>query len=128
MLFPGILDDIPSSSLLAYPLETVVAEKFQCIVDLADENTRMKDYFDIYKILTNHTIDENNLAESIQRTFRNRNTIVGQDSMLYDAEFGNRENMKRLWKIFLKKIKYADNLEFSDVWNYIKERLARYVV
>lgn len=128
MLFPGILEDIPSSSLLAYPLETVVAEKFQCIVDLADENTRMKDYFDIYKILTNHTIDENNLAESIQRTFRNRNTIVGQDSMLYDAEFGNRENMKRLWKIFLKKIKYADNLEFSDVWNYIKERLARYVV
>lgn len=128
LMFPNILENIPSSSLIAYPLETVVAEKFQCIVDLADGNTRMKDYFDIYKILTNHTVDENNLAESIQRTFRNRNTVVGQDSMLYDADFGNREKMNQLWKIFLKKIKCVDNLEFNDVWNYIKERLARYVM
>ena len=126
--FPSILQDVPTSSLFAYPLETVVAEKFQCIVDLADENTRMKDYFDIFKILKNHAIDENNLAEAIQRTFCNRNTVVNQDSVLFEADFGNSEKMNWLWKSFLKKINYTDNLEFNDVWNYIKEMLSRYIL
>ena len=72
-------------------------------MDLAEENTRMKDYFDIYKILKKQTVNEKNLAEAIQRTFRNRNTIINQDSMLYDASFGTREKMNLLWKIFLKK-------------------------
>ena len=126
--FPSILKDVPSSSLLAYPLETIIAEKFQCIVDLAEKNTRMKDYFDIFKILTNHTIDENNLAEAIQRTFHNRNTIIDQDSVLFEVNFGNSEKMNQQWKNFLQKINYADNLEFNDVWNYIKEQLSHYII
>lgn len=126
--FPSILKDVPSSSLLAYPLETIIAEKFQCIVDLAEKNTRMKDYFDIFKILTNHTIDENNLAEAIQRTFHNRNTIIDQDSVLFEVNFGNSEKMNQQWKTFLQKINYADNLEFNDVWNYIKEQLSHYII
>lgn len=126
MPFPNILEDVPSSSLLVYPLESVIAEKFQCIVDLAEENTRMKDYFDIYKILKKQNVNEKNLAEAIQRTFRNRNTIIDQDNMLFDANFGTREKMNQLWKIFLKKINCAENLEFNDVWNFIKGQLVRY--
>ena len=124
--FPNILEEVPSSSLLVYPLESVIAEKFQCIVDLAEENTRMKDYFDIYKILKKQNVNEKNLAEAIQRTFRNRNTIIDQDNMLFDANFGTREKMNQLWKIFLKKINCAENLEFNDVWNFIKGQLVRY--
>lgn len=124
--FPNILEDVPSSSLLVYPLESVIAEKFQCIVDLAEENTRMKDYFDIYKILKNQTVNEKNLAEAIQRTFRNRNTAINQDCILFDASFGTHEKMNQLWKIFLKKINCAEKIEFNDVWDFIKGRLVRY--
>ena len=125
--FPNILEDVPMMPLSTYPLETVIAEKFQCIVDLADNNTRMKDFFDIYKILTNHTINEKNLAEAIQRTFRNRNTIVRSDGMLFDDNFGTSETMNQMWKNFLKKIKCADDLEFKDIWDFIKGKLSRYI-
>lgn len=128
MPFPNILEDTPKMSLLTYPLESVIAEKFQCIVDLAEDNTRMKDFFDIYKILKNHTINEKHLAEAIQRTFRNRNTIVRPNGMLFKDDFGTSETMNQMWKIFLTKIKCADDLEFNDVWNFIKDKLSRYII
>lgn len=126
--FPNILEDTPKMSLLTYPLESVIAEKFQCIVDLAEDNTRMKDFFDIYKILKNHTINEKHLAEAIHRTFRNRNTIVRPNGTLFKDDFGTSETMNQMWKIFLKKIKCADDLEFNDVWNFIKDKLSHYII
>lgn len=125
--FPNILEDIPMVSLSTYPLESVIAEKFQCILDLAEDNTRMKDFFDIYKILTSHTVNEKDLAEAIQRTFRNRNTIVRSNGILFNDGFGTNETMNQMWKTFLKKIKYPDHLEFNDVWNFIRDKLSSYI-
>ena len=127
MQFPNILTDTPTASLLTYPLETVIAEKFQSMVDLAEQNSRMKDFFDVYNILMNYTFDQDILAQAIQKTFLNRNTIVNSDSVLYDSDFGNSERMNRLWKAFLGKIRYKNSLEFSDVWEFIKGRLIRHI-
>jgi hypothetical protein len=46
--FPVVLDDMPQPTLRAYPVHTVVAEKYQAIVSLGIANTRMKDYFDLF--------------------------------------------------------------------------------
>ena len=127
MQFPNILTDTPTALLLTYPLETVIAEKFQSMVDLAEQNSRMKDFFDVYNILMNYTFDQDILAQAIQKTFLNRNTIVNFDSILYDSDFGNSERMNRLWKAFLGKIRYKNSLEFNEVWEFIKGQLSRYV-
>lgn len=37
--------DFPAPAVLVYPWETMIAEKFQAIVELGMENSRMKDYF-----------------------------------------------------------------------------------
>ncbi len=42
-----VLLDMPSPHLRAYPLETVVAEKFHAMVALGRANSRMKDYYDV---------------------------------------------------------------------------------
>lgn len=125
--FPNILTDTPTAPILMYPLETVIAEKFQSMVELAGQNSRMKDFFDVYNILRNYTFDQGYLTQAIQKTFQNRNTIMNSDSILFDEDFGNSERMNRLWKAFLKKIHSKDNLEFNDVWNFIKEQLIRHV-
>jgi hypothetical protein len=125
--FPNILADTPTAPIIAYPLETVIAEKFQSMIELADQNSRMKDFFDIYNILINYTFDQDILASAIQKTFQNRNTVVTSDSILFDSDFGNSEKMNRLWKAFLEKIHSKDNLEFNDVWNFIKGHLSRFV-
>ena len=45
-----VLLDMPGPRLLGYARETVVAEKFQAIVDLGKANSRMKDYYDLWTI------------------------------------------------------------------------------
>lgn len=40
--FPTLLDDMPSPNVLAYPNETIVAEKTEAIADLGISNSRMK--------------------------------------------------------------------------------------
>lgn len=125
--FPNILADTPTASLLTYPLETVIAEKFQSMAELAGQNSRMKDFFDVYNILMNYTFDQDILAQAIQKTFLNRNTLVNSDSVLYDPDFGNSERMNRLWKAFLGKIRAKDSLEFNEVWKFIKGQLIHHV-
>ena len=49
--YPVLLEHLPNANILAYSLETVIAEKMHAIVDLADQSSRMKDYYDLYKIL-----------------------------------------------------------------------------
>jgi predicted nucleotidyltransferase component of viral defense system len=128
LLFPNFLADTPKAPLLMYPLETVIAEKFQSMVELAGQNSRMKDFFDVYNILVNYTFNQGDLARAIQQTFQNRNTVVNSDSILFDPDFGNNERMKRLWKAFLGKIRSKDSLEFNVVWDFIKGQLSQYVV
>jgi nucleotidyltransferase AbiEii toxin of type IV toxin-antitoxin system len=45
--FPSLLG-FPQARMLAYRRETVVAEKFQAMVDLGIANSRMKDFYDLW--------------------------------------------------------------------------------
>ena len=44
--------------------ETVIAEKMHAIIDLADQSSRMKDYYDIYHLLTSFKYDNTILQEA----------------------------------------------------------------
>ena len=45
--YPTLLE-YPAPSLRAYPRETVVAEKYQALVNLGIANSRMKDFYDLW--------------------------------------------------------------------------------
>ena len=60
--YPVLLEHLPSANILAYSLETVIAEKMHAIVDLADQSSRMKDYYDLYQILQNEKYNPKTLA------------------------------------------------------------------
>jgi len=45
--FPTLLGDMPAPNVLAYPTETIVAEKAEAMVDLGISNSRMKDFTDV---------------------------------------------------------------------------------
>jgi len=46
---PSFLD-LPAANIGAYPVYTVVAEKFQAMVELGIANSRLKDFFDLWMI------------------------------------------------------------------------------
>ena len=71
-----VLLDMPAPRLRGYARETVVAEKFQAIVDLGMANSRMKDYYDLWIISQAFEIDRSRLAGAISATFERRGTAI----------------------------------------------------
>lgn len=124
--YPVLLKDKPAVNIMAYSLETVVAEKFQAMIDLAEENSRMKDFFDVYRILESGKINEEMLQQAIVATFSNRETGYKPEHVLFTEEFVKTPARIAFWKGFLRKIKYKEELAFETVMSEIQKRLQGY--
>lgn len=79
---------------MAYSLETVIAEKMHAIIDLADQSSRMKDYYDLYNILSKETYDKDILQDAIEHTFENRHTAYDTNTMFFRKEFSDNPQMQ----------------------------------
>lgn len=121
--FPLLLQDVPSVNLRAYSLETVIAEKFHTMLDRDVFNSRMKDFFDCYQILTSYVIDSEELYEAIKATFDNRKLEYLPDRKLFTDSFAEDKERNLRWNTFLKKIQWKDKLPFPTVMKLIKEKL-----
>lgn len=106
--------------------DSVVAEKFHAMIARDESNSRMKDFFDVYQILTNHKIDNQVLESAIKATFRARKMNYTPNVNLFSVKFANDESRLALWKNFLRKIKYTSSLNFEDVMDLIRDRLGMY--
>jgi hypothetical protein len=73
--YPTLLD-APVPHLRAYPVETVVAEKFEALVTLGVANSRLKDFYDLWVISRTFELRQAALVEAVQRTFERRGTIL----------------------------------------------------
>ena len=104
--FPALLEDVAPPSLRAYPVYTVIAEKYEAIVSLGMANTRLKDYFDLWFLSTYAKIDEAILRQAIQATFARRRTEVPTvlPLGLSDA-FAASPIKQQQWRAFLSKSK-----------------------
>ena len=128
--YPLLLDNMPEVSINAYSLETVVAEKFQTMIDRALANSRMKDFFDVYSILSSEServkVNEETLSEAIASVFSNRGTTYTENHPLFNGEFKNDPIKQTQWNAFLKKMKYKGILPLNEVVDYITEKLSPY--
>ena len=119
---PTQLDDFDNPVINTYSLETTIAEKMDAILDLMEYSSRMKDYYDLYYILTHFEFDNDTLAEAMKKTFENRNhhfTIEQYDQVM---SFGEDEAMKKKWQAFIKKTK-LEFIEYSVVVDTINAEL-----
>ena len=124
--YPLLLDDMPEVSINAYSLETVVAEKFQTMIDRALANSRMKDFYDVYSILSSDKVDEGILSDAIVSVFNNRGTGYDDNHPLFNGEFKKDPIKQTQWKAFLKRMKYKADLPLNRVVDYITEKLSPY--
>ena len=124
--FPILLEHLPCANILAYSLETVIAEKMHAIIDLADQSSRMKDYYDLHRILKEEKYDPEVLQEAIIRTFENRHTPYDENTMFFRKDFGINQQMEVRWKAFMHKFTKTADLSFSEVVAFIQETLRPY--
>ncbi len=110
---PPLLPDLPAPELLCYPLESVIAEKFQAIVYLGFATSRMKDFFDILFLAENNVFQLNRLKSALDTTFSSRETAMESRYFIYQQEYISEKD--KLWKPFLKKIGRHESSDFSQV-------------
>ena len=73
--YPTLLD-FPAPVLLAYPKETVVAEKLEALTKLGLLNSRLKDYYDLALLSRLYSFNGAVLVEAVRATFRHRETPI----------------------------------------------------
>ncbi len=103
--YPVILD-FPKPHLKGYPIETVIAEKFEAMVKLGSANSRMKDFYDLWLLIRQFDFEGESLARAIEKTFTHRKTVMPGKPPLFAEEIYNEEsNRQVLWSTFLTKNK-----------------------
>ena len=100
--FPTLLDMEPPR-VSAYSIESVVAEKFEAALDLADLNSRMKDFYDIWALSLSNEFDGKVLREAIIATCSRRQTAIKAQAELFSSEFANRTDKLTQWEAFIRK-------------------------
>ncbi len=104
--YPVLLDGLHAPKLRAYPKYTVVAEKFHAICLLGMPNTRMKDYFDLWVLLGDDTLDPAHTRHAIEATFTRRKMPLPSALPIGLSDAFIADDSKRAqWNAFLKKNK-----------------------
>lgn len=123
--YPTLFDAMEEPDILAYSLETVVAEKFQTMIDRGRFNSRMKDYFDLYRIFSVHQFDNALLSEAIRATFVNRGTEFVEGHDFFSEDFAKDTMLNQQWKNYIRKMK-LDLPSFPEIHSSITHWLMPY--
>ena len=115
--FKLLLED-RSISVLAYNLETIMAEKLETVISRGDQNTRPRDYYDIYILakLQYSNINIERLKKALSATTEKRgSSIVVKDYRRIMNAVENSDIMQRQWNNYQKDFDYATDILFKDV-------------
>lgn len=105
VVYPAILS-LPAPRLRAYTPYTVVAEKFNAMVDLGMANSRMKDFFDIWLMTDLFDFEGRILMDAVRDTFVRRKTPLPDSLPLaFTDAFSNDAAKRTQWAAFLTKSK-----------------------
>ncbi len=105
MDYPTLLAG-PAPRRRAYPVETVVAEKFEALALRGIANSRLKDFYDLWFIAKTFEMNKSVLAEAVRRTFERRGTALPVETPVglsddYTATWSAQ------WRVFLQRERMA---------------------
>lgn len=104
--------------LKMYPLESVLSEKLQTVLVRAENNSRSKDFYDIYAILKNklEAINVKELKVAVSMTFSYRKTVISKNEAKNTINSINEDSLiEERWKRYQKKNPYVKGIEFSEI-------------
>ncbi|MCL2558950.1 MAG: nucleotidyl transferase AbiEii/AbiGii toxin family protein [Turicibacter sp.] len=116
------LQDFEKPEIKTYSLESVIAEKFDAILQRFELTSRMKDFYDIYYISQTFDFEGLVLQEAMYGTLLYRKTAYESGSFVRIMGLVNDEAIQMRWRQFLKKMPGV-YLEFSEVMTGIQQFL-----
>lgn len=115
--------DNETINIMTYNYETIIAEKFESIISRNINNTRMKDYYDLYMFvhLKWNDINKDTLRKAIINTSKARETLDYIDNAnQYIKLIRDDSKLKSLWNNYQNNYEYAKDIEFVDVIDAIE--------
>ena len=115
--------DNETINIMTYNYETIIAEKFESIISRNIDNTRMKDYYDLYMFvnLKWNDINKDTLRNAIFNTSKARETLdYINNASKYIELINDDSRLKSLWNSYQNNYEYAKGIEFVDTINAIK--------
>ena len=114
----SLLFDERSIRILAYNLETVLAEKLETVLSRSVANTRMRDFYDIAVLyaLRGAECNMQTLLEALEQTAKKRGSLKALD--VYREiieEIRVSKQLQGFWKKYQDEFDYARNISFDDV-------------
>ena len=113
--YPSLLS-MESPNLLGYSIEAVIAEKYQAIISLGEQNSRYKDFYDIWQLSRTYQIHGETLKEAISQTFMDRYTEFNMT--IYQPNFHTEK--EKYWRSFLQRINAPINISFAEIMQELK--------
>lgn len=104
--------------ILAYTIETILAEKFETIISRSIANTRLKDFYDVYILMSNYKeiISNDVLVEAVKNTFRKRETNINVDKISDVISLIKNDNvMKYYWEKYQSKFSFAQGINYNEI-------------
>ena len=119
----SLLFDNRSISILAYNLETVLAEKIETALSRNIANTRPRDYYDVHILyaLRGAECDKTTLRHALERTTQKRGSgrIMEQYPEIM-KEIRGSDQLRKLWNKYTREYEYAKDISFDDTCNTIE--------
>ncbi len=115
-LYPCMLQE-ESLRVLAYPLETILAEKYESVIKRNILTTRMRDFYDLYNLynLRKEYINFDILKQAIISTATRRESLQIMKQVLEIIEdIKDDDYLKELWKVYLLDNPYVGDLNFLE--------------
>lgn len=119
--YKAIFDD-ENFPIIAYTIETILAEKLQTIYSRSFLNSRSKDFYDIYILskLKKDDIDFVKLKLACERTFSYRDTELNFNNIIQLLKiFKNDSTQHQQWKNYSKKYHYTKDISFLEILDEI---------
>ncbi len=113
-----------SIEILAYSMETVIADKFETIVSRNVDTTRARDFYDIYILWTTQqkNFDRELLGQAIIKKFEYRGSMDKLNNIDEIMEvIKESEALKKHWKNYQSKFSYAEDISYEDTMKVLEE-------
>ncbi|MFA6843175.1 MAG: nucleotidyl transferase AbiEii/AbiGii toxin family protein [Bacilli bacterium] len=107
-------------NILSYPIETIIAEKFETLISKGTNNSRVKDLIDIY-LLRSKIYNKSTLNAAVINTFTIRNTKYDKKYISETiSKIKHFSRIKELFDNYITKHDFANNITFDMCFSSLK--------
>lgn len=114
-------------SVLSYNLETLLAEKMQTILSRGLANTRMRDFYDVYEIMSSKAeqVDMNVLKKAFESTCVKRETAFSEEEVnIILDKIKVDSGLEEMWNRYRSVNYFVNELEWYEISSFDAEKIA----